>query len=66
MSRNGIETASVCCGEDARLVCAECCEHLPSSGVMQSEADDYVYYFCGPDCYQAWRNTRGQAEEMNP
>ena len=54
--------APVCCGEGTQLTCAVCCEPLPTSGVMQAEAHDYVYYFCGPGCFNEWRDKAANTE----
>lgn len=37
--------------------CKECCALIPpSSGHgLSAEVDDYVYQFCGADCFAKWR-----------
>lgn len=33
----------------------ECRAQVPGDELGSHEGRDYVYYFCGADCYQAWR-----------
>lgn len=35
--------------------CEVCLKEIPYSEVGIVEADDYVMYFCGLDCYRQWR-----------
>jgi len=35
--------------------CEVCLEQIPPSEAKMEEANDYVLYFCGLDCYKAWR-----------
>ncbi len=35
--------------------CEVCLEQVPSSEAKMEEANDYVLYFCGLDCYGIWR-----------
>ena len=42
--------------EDSVTVsCEVCLEQIPSSEAKMEEANDYVLYFCGLDCYGIWR-----------
>jgi YHS domain-containing protein len=34
--------------------CAVCQKEIPKSVALSSENQDYVLYFCGPDCYEEW------------
>ena len=36
------------------LPCAVCQKEIPKSEALSSEDQDYVLYFCGPDCYENW------------
>jgi hypothetical protein len=36
------------------LSCALCRSQIPKSEALSDEASDYVYYFCGADCYAKW------------
>lgn len=35
--------------------CAQCLREVPKSEAVVREAQDYVLFFCGEDCYAAWR-----------
>lgn len=37
------------------VTCRECRREIPPSEAKSVEGQDYVWYFCGLDCYQAWR-----------
>ncbi len=41
--------------EERRVACAVCMKEVPVSAAKSEEASDYVYYFCGSDCYAKWR-----------
>ncbi len=43
------------------LTCDVCCKEVPRSEALSAEATDYVYYFCGPDCYGKWKAEAGSA-----
>ena len=47
--------------EDEQLVsCEVCLKSVPLSEADIVEANDYVAYFCGLDCYDIWRNKEKQ------
>lgn len=37
------------------IACAVCLAEIPRSVAQSLEGPDYVYYFCGPACYEKWR-----------
>lgn len=37
-----------------RLHCEVCLKEIPASEAKSAEAEDYVLYFCGLDCYGRW------------
>lgn len=37
------------------LACETCMTEIPESEADYSEAEEYVAYYCGLDCYQQWR-----------
>lgn len=37
------------------VACEICLKEIPRSVAQSQEGSDYVYYFCGADCYQRWR-----------
>jgi hypothetical protein len=38
-----------------RIHCEECRKEIPPSELDQPEAEDYVIYFCGLECFEKWR-----------
>jgi len=40
---------------EATVSCAICRAEVPLSVAVAGEAGDYVRYFCGLDCFAAWR-----------
>lgn len=38
--------------------CKECCAEIASSSGygISAEVDEYVYHFCGQECYEKWKN----------
>ena len=38
------------------IPCEECLKEIPISETKVDEANDYVAYFCGADCYDKWRH----------
>lgn len=45
----------------AHYSCEECCANIASSNPhgISTEVDEYVYYFCGRECYDKWKNRTG-------
>lgn len=43
-----------------QVACAVCLKEVPQSEATVAEAADYVVHFCGLDCYQQWKNARGE------
>ena len=37
------------------IACEVCLKEIPKSVAQSHEGPDYVYYFCGPACYEKWR-----------
>ncbi|MFN3749757.1 MAG: DUF3330 domain-containing protein [Thiobacillus sp.] len=37
------------------LTCAVCLKEVPADAIRVTDAQDYVYHFCGLDCLEAWR-----------
>jgi hypothetical protein len=40
--------------------CESCCKQIPLSAAKTAEGADYVYYFCGTDCYEKWLEKQKQ------
>jgi len=47
--------------DDDRVVCSQCNKHIPADLAIQPEGEDYVVFFCTPECYAKWR-----AEKADP
>jgi hypothetical protein len=43
-------------GYEGQVSCGYCRKNIPRSTAYQPEGEDYVAYFCGLDCFEAWRN----------
>ena len=48
--------------QDELVPCEECMKQIPRSEAKVDEANDYVAYFCGLDCYDKWRNESNKDE----
>lgn len=40
----------------ALIACNVCLKEIPRSVAQSAEGADYVYHFCGPECYERWRS----------
>lgn len=49
---------------DEKVSCASCRRLVPRSEAFQPEAEDYLIYFCGLDCYDRW--SRDEPEPPGP
>ena len=47
---------------NAIVSCEVCLTEIPKSVARSYEGPDYVYYFCGGDCYQKWQAQNGMRE----
>lgn len=47
--------------EPEHVACQVCLKEIPRSAAQSAEATEYVYYFCGADCYAKWQ--KGDAGE---
>ncbi len=41
---------------DEIVACEVCMKEIPRSAAKVEEANDYVAYFCGLDCYDKWKS----------
>lgn len=39
---------------EPQVSCEVCLKEVPASEAKVREAEDYVLYFCGLDCFDAW------------
>lgn len=42
--------------EPEKVACQVCLREIPKSVAESLEGPQYVYYFCGADCYAAWQD----------
>ena len=40
--------------DDQLISCNTCLDSVPLSEAQVSEAEEYITYFCGLDCYDTW------------
>ena len=41
--------------EHEPISCEVCLKEIPASEAKSAEAEDYVAFFCGLECYEQWR-----------
>lgn len=41
--------------DDKLLSCEVCLKEIPASAAKSEEVTEYVYYFCGSECYKEWQ-----------
>ena len=49
--------------DDQLVSCELCLESVPLSESEISEAQDYVAYFCGLECYDVWKNQKVEKDK---
>jgi hypothetical protein len=50
-------------GLEGQLECAYCLKNVPTSEAYQPEGEEYTMYFCGLECYSAWRRQAAEKSE---
>ncbi|MGD2073972.1 MAG: DUF3330 domain-containing protein [Gammaproteobacteria bacterium] len=40
-----------------QVSCEVCRRQLPAAEALRQEAEDYVLWFCGQECFSKWRST---------
>ena len=57
-----------CADEDSCTVfsCEVCLKEVPADAVKVTDAQDYVHYFCGLDCLDAWQKQAGNRPQAGP
>jgi hypothetical protein len=50
-------------GYEGRVSCEYCRRDIPRSEAYQPEGVEYVAYFCGLACYEAWKKSGSAAED---
>lgn len=48
--------------EEILLTCKVCMKEIPKSVAKSLEGHDYVYYFCGSDCFSKWQKKNNSAK----
>lgn len=48
--------------EPQTVACQLCLKEIPKSVAESAEGVEYVYYFCGADCYEQWREQEAPTE----
>lgn len=43
--------------------CEVCMKEVPLSAAKTAEGIDYVMYFCGLECHEAWQKRRAEREK---
>lgn len=52
---------------EKKIPCEECQKQVPLSEAITSEAEDYVLYFCGVECFEQWhKRAEKELEETSP
>ena len=39
------------------IACDICLKEIPASAAKNEETSDYVFHFCGIDCYAKWKGS---------
>ncbi|RDH82660.1 MAG: hypothetical protein DIZ80_10290 [endosymbiont of Galathealinum brachiosum] len=51
--------------DDQLISCQTCLDSVPLSESQISEAEEYVAYFCGLECYDLWVHQNQQANKLS-
>jgi hypothetical protein len=46
--------------QDKKVACKICLKEIPISEAKSEEASDYVFYFCGLECYAKWKEQKNE------
>lgn len=49
-----------------KVPCEVCLKEVPLSEAKSDEASDYVFYFCGLECYAKWKEQEKKEDTKNP
>ena len=44
---------------EPKVSCTQCLREVPETEAVVREAQDYVLYFCGRDCFEVWQRRAG-------
>jgi len=48
---------------DGKIDCRICLTEIPQSEAKSAEAHDYIFYFCGLECYDQWMKQESSEEK---
>ena len=51
--------------DQGHISCEICMKEIPVSEAKSSEASDYVYHFCGLECYEKWKKQEQVKEDKS-
>lgn len=52
-------------GPEPKIQCSICYKEIPASEAHSIEAEEYVWYFCGPDCFAEWEEHKAGVHPMH-
>lgn len=52
--------------ESPLVSCQICLKEVPKSVAQSLEGSEYVYYFCGADCYAKWQKQPEAGRPVKP
>ena len=41
------------------VACTVCQQEIPHTDGLSVEAQEYLFFFCGPGCYSSWQQENG-------
>lgn len=47
---------------EPKINCEICLKEVPQSEAKTSEAEEYVIWFCGLECYEKWKNSKDNSK----
>ena len=50
--------------EQELIACDICMKEIPVSAAKNDETSDYVFHFCGIDCYAKWKEQESQSKQQ--
>jgi hypothetical protein len=48
---------------EPKINCEICLKEVPQSEAKSTEAEEYIIWFCGLECYEKWRNAKDNPKE---
>ncbi len=47
------------------IECKVCLKEVPASAAQNAECEDYVFYFCGSECFDKWEHQQGSNNQSS-